>query len=418
MKFDTVIIGGGLSGLICGIRLVQNGQRCAIVSSGQSALHFSSGSFDLLSSLPDGKPVEKPMESIRELVNSNPEHPYAKFGHDQFAELVSGAESFITEIGIPTFGDASKNHYRITPTGMLKPTWLTISDFAISPTPDKLPWKKVAIFSIQGFMDFYPHFISDEFRKLGTQSEIHYFNLPDLEKIRRNPTEMRATNIAKVLDKKENREALIEILNNNSNGSEVIIFPACMGLDNFNLLPELNERIKKPIYLLSTLPPSIIGIRTQQYLKSYFTKLGGVYMLGDSITNADITDNKVSRVYSYNHGDIPFKAYNFVLATGNYFSQGIIATYDKVYEPIFNLDMDYSPDRDDWFDINLFERQNYQQFGVKTDRNFKGMIDGNTLDNLYISGAILSGFNPIKEGSGAGVSILSALHIADEILRR
>ena len=48
MKFDTIIIGGGLSGLTAGITLAEHGQKCLMVSAGQSALHFFAGSFELL----------------------------------------------------------------------------------------------------------------------------------------------------------------------------------------------------------------------------------------------------------------------------------------------------------------------------------------------------------------------------------
>ena len=104
-----------------------------------------------------------------------------------------------------------------------------------------------------------------------------------------------------------------------------------------------------------------------------------------------------------------------ILATGSYFSQGLIADPERVYEPIFNLDITYSRNREQWYSRDAFEAQPYQTFGVKTDKDFRGLQNGKPIENLYVSGAILEGFNAIKEGCGAGVSILSALYVADRI---
>ena len=73
MKFNTVIVGGGLAGLLCGITLTQRGLRCAIVTRWQSALHFSSGSLDLLDDACHGALA--------------PEHPYSLIDEHNIARL-------------------------------------------------------------------------------------------------------------------------------------------------------------------------------------------------------------------------------------------------------------------------------------------------------------------------------------------
>lgn len=418
MKFDTIIIGGGLSGLISGIYLSQRGQRCVIISSGQSALHFSSGSFDLLNNLPDGTSVQKPLDAISELVKQAPTHPYTKLGENKFKELARQAEEFLKNAGISTQGDHEENHYRVTPMGTLKPTWLTLKNLLISENEKCLPIQHPGLFNITGFLDFYTRFIADEFLKMGAKCSIHSINFPALENLRKNPTEMRSVNIARVFDKQENIKELARILKAESGDCDSIILPAITGLNREDVVDYLRKEINKPIYLLSTLPPSVPGIHTQQKLRSVFQQNGGVFMLGDNVLRTDIKGNRISQIYSFNHGDIPFVGQNFILATGSYFSQGLIASTEKIYEPIFDLDVTFTPNRTQWYNSDVFDTQPYQSFGIKTDSTFRCTREGKIFENLYAAGAILEGFNPLKEGCGAGVSILSAMYIAEQILSK
>ena len=58
MSFDTIIIGGGLSGLTAGIALAKAGQQVALAAAGQSTLNYFSGSFDLLGYNAEGKKLD------------------------------------------------------------------------------------------------------------------------------------------------------------------------------------------------------------------------------------------------------------------------------------------------------------------------------------------------------------------------
>lgn len=415
MKFDTIIIGGGLSGLISGIRLSKQGQRCVIISSGQSALHFSSGSFDLLNTLPDGNSVSNPLEAIEELGKQAPAHPYAKLGSSKFVQLTQEAESFFKDAGIHVQGNTGKNHYRVTPMGTLKPTWLTLEDHLQGENTNQIQWKKISIFNVTGFLDFYTQFIVDELAKIGTACTTHLINFPALERLRKNPTEMRSVNIARVFDNPDNLNELIRQIKAECGDGDIVALPAIVGLSREDAVTQIRKEIGKPVYLLPTLPPSVPGIQVQQQLRTCFQKAGGVFMLGDTVLKAEKENNKITRIYTNNHGDIPFSGKNVILATGSYFSQGLIADTERVYEPIFNLDVTFMQDRKQWYNRDAFASQPYQAFGVKTDKDFRGLYKGEAIENLYVSGAILEGFNAIKEGCGAGVSILSALYVADRI---
>ena len=39
-----------------------------------------------------------------------------------------------------------------------------------------------------------------------------------------------------------------------------------------------------------------------------------------------------------------------------------------------------------------------------------------TITNLYAAGAVLGGYNPLQEGCGAGVSLVTAMYAAEQIL--
>lgn len=407
MKFDTIIIGGGLSGLVTGITLSKKGQKCLIISSGQSALHFFSGSFEFYG---------KEGNILEEIAKQDSDHPYAKIGVDKIKTLAEEVQPFFKEMNISLKGTIEQNHYRVTPLGLLKPAWLTLDEYAMVEDPNQMPWKKVAIFNIEGFLDFHPSFVASGLAKQGVESVITSISMPELERIRKNPTEMRATNIAKALTG-ETLAHLAREINAASKEVEAILMPTVVGLYDKETVEELKKQVDKPLYFIATLPPSVPGIRIQITLRKRFQELGGVYMLGDTVVKGEIVGDQLKSIQTTNHGQMKFEADHFVLATGSFFSHGIVASSEKIYEPIFGLDVDATGTRSEWYDRNIFKPQPYMKFGVTTDSNFRVQKEGKTLINTYAVGAVLSGFNPIKEGCGAGVSILSSLNVAHEILK-
>ncbi|MBD5180242.1 MAG: glycerol-3-phosphate dehydrogenase subunit GlpB [Bacteroidales bacterium] len=410
MKFDTVIIGGGLSGLIAGISLAEAGRSVAIITAGQSSLHFNSGSFDLLGNC-NGELVTSPIEAISSLPAS---HPYSRVGVERIQALLPAVQPLLGRAGIATTGGYTRNRYRLTPLGKIKPTWLSLEDIATFDNPTRLPWRRVAIVNLAGFLDFYPQFIYAGLTALGVACSVHSTTIPALDTLRKNPTEMRAANIARVLDA-EAIGVLAGRLNSVSRDADVIVMPAVVGLNDDLNLRLLRRLVARPVYFVSTMPTSVPGVRTQISLDRYFMKLGGTYMLGDTVISGNFNGNRLESVTTRNHDSEPIEASNFIIATGSFIGHGLKATPDSIIEPTMGLDIDAPHDRSLWFKKNIDDNQPFMSFGVKTDNNLHPFKEGTLIENLYACGSLLGGCNPVKEECGAGVSILTALAAAHNI---
>lgn len=416
MRFDTIIIGGGLAGLVCGIKLQKAGKKCAIVSAGQSAMHFSSGTFDLLGRLPDGTLVESPLEAVASLPE---EHPYSVLGVEKVTHYANEAKEFLNSCGVKVTGEASRNSWRITPTGERKPAWLTLGDFTPLASKEEKIGDKVLIVNILGYLDFNTKFLADSFEKQGTECRIVSLKLEEMERLRKNPSEMRATNIARVMDRDGIWEKAAVQIKAMIKDEDTVILPAVFGLKDGSVVEKLRESIGRKTMFVATMPPSVPGIRAQMTLKAEFEKAGGRFFLGDTVIEATCHDNgNIKNIATVNFNDIRMEADNFILATGSFFSKGLIATPEKVYEPIFGIDLTYSEGRENWFNTNFWNRQNYISFGAKVDSDLNASVDGKKIENLYAIGSVIGGTNALYEGCGGGVAIITALAAADRILEK
>lgn len=441
MKFDVVIIGGGLSSLVCGIKLQKAGKKCLMVSAGQNALHFSSGAFGLLGKLPDGTDVVEPLSAVEALPS---EHPYSKIGKRRLSEYVASVPGFFSECGValhpvPSTGSGIRpdtasvsavtepvevveatetihNGYRITALGTLKPAWLAMDDVTLLASKDEKIGEKALIVNFSGFLDFNTRFIAEGLEKRGTECRIESVKLDEVEHLRKNPAEMRSVNIARVMNHENSWKQFAHKVRELLDGEDVVILPEVFGFENPVIMQWLKEMVPAKIVFIGTTPPSVPGIRTQRLLKKAFEAAGGTFLMGDEALDAVFDAERVASIRTANLGGLRIEADTFVLASGNLFGKGLVASPDAVKEPVFGLDVDYPAERKDWYDEKFFARQNYTGFGVKTNGDFKPLRDGNVVPNLYVVGSEVGGCNPLAEGSGAGVAIMTAFSAADSIL--
>ncbi|MFQ2471950.1 glycerol-3-phosphate dehydrogenase subunit GlpB [Aeromonas caviae] len=422
MKFDSIVIGGGMAGLSAALRLAEAGQKTLLMASGQSALHFSSGSVDLLES--DGDP----RAALPAFMAAHPDHPYSKVGMQNIEGSLADLQRHCAEEGLPLMRQ-EHNHHRLTPIGTLKSTWLSPDTCACvtdAPAPDA-----ILLATLEGFRDFHPALAA---ANLATHARFAHsriltgeIRLPQLAQFSRNPHEFRSADIARLFDKQGpgQQDLLADLAREISRmvqgcgvpGCRHIVLPACLSLGLVGpRLSELERRTGCTIKEVATMPPSLIGMRMQEALKRRFMALGGTFLTSERVLGARYDSDKVIGVHSQHGEDQLFEADHFVLASGSFFSRGLESRLGGIREPIFDADVLSLAERDAWAGRRLFDHHPFMGFGVKTDERLRVLRGGRPLTNLYGAGSVLAHYDPIKEGSGSGVAVATGWQAAGHIL--
>ena len=372
MRFDTIIVGGGLAGLVSGISLQQEGRDTAIVSTGQNALHFFSGSFESL---------EEPSQRLSEL----------------FAEA-----------GVRLHW---RPGVRLMPLGTFLPAALSLEDISLFETPSFA--HKILIVSFTGYHDFFSSFLAEGLEKAGMACRIHLLDLPEIERLQASPSEVRSVQIARTMDRIW--EKVVQEVRAALQDEDTVILPQVFGLKDTAVPGRIRQGVPARVVFAGTLPPSVPGIRTQALLKRRFELLGGTYLAGDEAVRAVVEDGVVRSIATRNLDSHLLEASHFILATGGFFSKGLKSNPFRVYEPVFGLDVEYAEDRNAWYDPAFAGDQPYMQVGLKTDAQLHPLLGGEPVKNLYAAGSVLGGTRP-EFGSGAGLAVRSAFAAVDNIL--
>ncbi len=426
MNYDCIIIGGGLAGITCGIKCAQEGLRTVIISNGMNALHFSSGSIDLMG-FNNSRIIEEPFDFLEGFTASNREHPYGKTGVKNITEAMDFFVEETSQESLHLFRNGGKNHFHITILGTKKPTYLSQASVFNERLMEAFKRKvKIAVLNFQGFRDYFTRFTVDQLNKQSVMKNAEItralITLPFYTNTEKNPHEYRSIDLARIFDTERYLPRIARQITEAAGDADIVSLPAFIGINNFNQIhKKLEEMTGKLIYEAPSLPPSILGMRIDNALRSRFASLGGEFSAGDRVTGGRVTDGLVEHVHTQNYSDARHSAKFYVLSTGSFFSGGLSSEFNHLDEPVFNLKLFGNEERNAWYSPEFFDRKSHPflEYGVETNASLNPYdSNGKVIKNLFCVGSILGRYNPVREGSGGGVAVATGYYAAKQIVNR
>src|SRR5580700_325349 len=415
MSYDTVVIGAGLAGLTAALRLTEQGQRVLVVARGVGATHLAPATVDVLGYLGENR-VEDPASSVATLVASSSDHPYAHIAADQLATALDWFSARAGALGY--VGGLERNLLLPTALGVPKPSALAPRTMSGG---DLTAGGRFVFVGLKGFKDFHPTLIADNLAGARLPAPVAARAL-ELELPPGRRVDMSGRVIAGQFDNERLSEWLIAALKDRVEPDERIGVPAVLGLRRADdTWRELETRLERTVFEVSTLPPSIPGIRLFDALASALRAGGTRMVLGVRAVGARTSGARIEAVDVANAtGTVSHATDAVVLASGGFASGGLeLDSFGATHETVFDLPLIGVPDTGRVrFAPAYFDAQPLSAAGVGIDDLLRPVdAKGHPVyANLHAAGAILGGAVPWKEKSGTGISVATGYAAAGAIL--
>lgn len=411
LRSDVLVIGAGSAGLSAALRLAQAGAKVQLIASGDGSLPLAPATIDVLGYAPDL--VEDPLRALPRFATEHPEHPYAVVGVERIRSALAWIQALATDLGYR--GELLRNRLVPTALGGLRPAGLVPATMTAAALE---PGSRVLVASFNGYRDFYPRIVAANLGASALGLEARAAELI----WEGESTDLVPQRLWRRMEEPQVRRRIAAMLRPRLEQAQAVGFPAILGREHSQEVEEdLESLLERPVFEISTLPPSLPGLRLKDLLVRSLRRAGGRVTLGSTAVSFR---REGARVLAVRATQAPreeeYQARSFVLASGGIGAGGIEMDPDqRARETVFGLPLAQLPDdSEEWFQADYLAHHRFDRVGVRVDPSMRPLgPDGAPIfENLFVAGAQLQGAEPWREKSGEGISLVTALRAAEAAL--
>lgn len=427
MKYDVIVVGAGMAGLIAAIRVAQGGKRVMVISQGHGATGLTAGTVDLLGSLPwdTNKNLTRVGEHLPLLVENQREHPYSKVGLAKIAESFNYFKELSQEMDYPLLGDSETNYLLPTYLGAARPTALAPQSMVEG---DLRLAGDTLVVGVEQITSFYPKLLVNGINSLKQRLLIpgkwHFVGTISLPGASGNPLQF-ASWLEDQINLKLFIASLQELIKAYGQSFSRLGLPAVLGnKSHAHVFNQLTSALGCPVFEVPVGQPTVPGTRLANILFAKLKKLGGRLQLGAEVL--DITDGgSLGMAVMVNSPGraTTFLADQVVIATGGVYGKGLaVAEVGKeIKECLLQLPVTPLPNQKSRLALGKIvtnQPQPYATVGVAVNERLQPIglgVSQELQEKVRVVGQTIGGYDPVVEKNGLGVALATGYLAGTEL---